>query len=168
MSEQQSPTSEHLWLLDEQESFQRHVLQMAEAATRNLVILTNHLDPSLFDNEIFCDHISRLARRDRHSQVRILVKNAKPIVEGGHKLLKLSRRLPSSIFIKKLLVEPSDNRCSYLCADKELLLFQHDEGEYQGFANYQAGPEAQKILEEFDYLWQRQSGDDPQLRQLSL
>jgi len=168
MPETPSTVDENLFLLEGLTTFSKHALQITKKARRKLYILSDTLDFTLYDNDDIESAISALARSDRHANVQILVKDIRPLVERNHRLLRLARRLPSKVMLRRLTIEPENNERAYLIGDRSLLLYKHDDKEYQGFANYQAGPEVLKIMEEFMYLWQRHSDDDVDLRNLSL
>jgi len=163
-----SPTDENLILLNGVESFYKHALGCAEKSQRELVVLSQQLDPLLYNHDNFADAVSKMVRSDRHSRVRILVKDPRPVIESGHRLLTLSRRLSSKIEIRKLLIEPKDETVGYLIGDKKYLLYQHTETQYSGFINYNGAPESKKLLEEFDYLWDQHGFVDPEFRQLMI
>src|SRR5690606_5552024 len=122
----------------------------------------------LYDRDDFASAVSRLVRKDRNARLRILVKDLRPLVEHGHRLLELSRRLSSKVEIRKLLIDAPGAERSFMIGDRELLLFQHEEGVYRGFANYRAGPEITPLLDSFNELWERHSEVSPDLRRLHL
>ena len=161
-------SSTDLHLLDSVEGFRAHALEMATHARHSVDILSTDLDFPLYNNAPFQQALSALARRGRNSQVRILVKATKPLVEKGHGVAQLVKRLPSKLEIRKLHLEPQNNAMAYLVVDRELLLYKNDDEAYQGFANYSARPEARRLLEEFTYLWEQHAREDPQLRLLTL
>ena len=168
MTETPSAVDDNLILLEGQEAFAKHLLQLIQTARRKVYILSRTLNDALYHDQEIADALSALVRNDRNAEVCILVKKVKPLVELNHHLLRLARRLPSKITIKKLLIEPQDDDRAYLIGDRDLLLYQHDEAEFTGFVNYSAKPEVAKILDDFDYLWQRQSIVDEDLRSLHL
>lgn len=161
-------SSSDLHLLETVEAFRVHALEMATHARNNIDILSTDLDFPLYNNAEFQQALSALSRRSRNSRIRILVKSTKPIVEKGHFVAQLAKRLPSKLEIRKLHLAPQDNAMAYLVVDRELLLYKNDDEEYQGFANYSARPEARRLLEEFTYLWEHHAREDPQLRLLTL
>lgn len=168
MKERQSELDDRLFLLEGAEAFTKHARQIVAQSSRKLAILSETLDPAIFDQKGFSDLVSRLARGDRNAMVRILVKDIQPLVEGGHALLSLARRLSSKIELRKLLIEPENATQAYLIGDRRGLLYKHDDREYQGFASYRAGPEANRLLTEFDNLWERHSELSPALRSLRI
>lgn len=168
MKEVQSEASEHLLLLEDAAAFAKHAQQIAARSSREICILSGSLDPTIYDQENFVRLVSELARSERHAQVRILVKDVRPILERGHKLLNLARRLSSKVQIRKLLMDPEDKDHSYLLSDRGLLLYMHEEGAYQGFADYDATSRTRQLLENFNRLWEHHSEVSPDLRQMHL
>ncbi|MEX1032585.1 MAG: hypothetical protein WDZ30_04445 [Cellvibrionaceae bacterium] len=168
MKEIQSEVDENLILLEDGEAFAKHARQIVEQGRRELAILSSSLDPYIYDRTDFADLVSSLARGDRKAEVRIQVKDIRPLVERGHRLLKLARRLSSKVHIRKLLIEPENDTRAYLIGDRGLLLYKHDDTEYKGFANYRAGPEANALLDVFNHLWEQHSTVDPSLRNLRI
>lgn len=168
MTETISPTDTNLIQLEGEPAFLKHSKEIVKQCTREIHILSSELDRSIFTDEELVNMLSVFVRQERHCTIKILVKDIKPIIERGHALLALARRLSSKIIIKKLLMEPKDNAIAYLIGDKRLLLYKHSDSEHVGFVNYAAGPESNKLLEEFTYLWEQHSVADPELKQLSI
>ncbi len=157
-----------LHILHTLEDFQTHLLTVLESARQRLAILTNELDPLLFNRPEVSHEMSRLARSHPQAEIRMLIKNTRPMVVQSHCLLQLYRRLPSKIGLRQLSFEPKNTEMAYVIADRNVVLMQNDQAAYEGFVNYKAKPEAKHFLDEFDYLWSNHSREDPQLRQLSL
>lgn len=174
MSEQSS-TSKDLFLLDSAQDLREHALDLASRGRRQLKILSQRLDPTLYDNDNFASAVSFLARYHRSSSVQILVKDTKPLIERGHSLIRLAQRLPSKVEIRLLKQEtrqePDNNAMGFMLVDSDGLLYINDDNahraETRGFANYAAAPEMKSLNEVFQRLWQC-SEPDPNLRQLKL
>lgn len=165
---QRTASSDGLFILDGLEDFYHHALEMANTARRELIILSEQLDFHLFNTPPFQQAVLELAKSNRRSDIKILVRQTQPIVDRGHRLLDLFRRIPSRISLKALSSTPEDKHKDYMIIDQSLVLFKNDAHEYIGFANYQARAEAQQLLNEFMYLWEQRSNDVPEFRQLFL
>lgn len=164
MAEQISETDPELRLLDAQDDFSSHAIELAGKSRRDLMILSHRLDPLVYDTEDFYQAVLRFARQDRRSMVRMLVNDVKPIVEQGHYLLRLARRLSSKVEIRRLAFEPKDKEAAWLMGDRQYLLYKHDDSVYRGFVNYNARMECLEFADEFNILWDRHSVVDPSLR----
>lgn len=168
MTESTSPTDAGLIQLEGVEAFAKHAVKLVQKSRRELVILSRYLDLPVYGQEGFQSALSKLVREDRNSRVRILVKEPRPLLETGHPLLTLGRRLSSKVELRKLTYEPQDDAIGYLVGDRELLLYDRADGNCQGFVNYRAAPEASALLDEFNYLWEQHGYADPAFRQLVL
>lgn len=163
-----SESCESLTLLHGPEAFSKHLQQMLAGGRRYVDILTQQLDPLLFANADVCDALSALARTHRQAEIRILIKDPKPLLGKHHALLALQKRLTSKIKIRRLKIQPQNEHQGYVIVDQRQVLLQHHDGEFDGFCNTNAAPEAKAFLEEFTLLWQRQTVEIAELRPLSL
>lgn len=163
----ESPQQEPLVQLAGLEDLREHSTRMAQLAQRQLRIFSAQLDPQIYEQAPFVDALSAFARRSRYTDIQLLIKDTRPLIERAHKLRQLAMRLPSHIAIRRLGIEPEDKDMSILLVDTNKILYRADESDYKGFANYAAGPEVRHYGEIFTRLWQ-QSAPDPELRQFSL
>ncbi len=167
-TERPSETCDTLTLLHGSEAFRKHLLACLSSGHRQLDILTNDLDPQLYDHELICKSISALARNHPKALVRILIKQPKLATQSRHRLIELHKRLSSKIHCRRARTEPKDEARSYIVIDGKQVILQHSDGDYDGFSNTEAKPEARALLEEFNWLWERQSDVIVELRTLSL
>ena len=146
--------------------FAEFAIKLCASASRYIRILSPQLDHAVFDNAELADIISTLARRDSHSRVQILISDSRPLVHRGHRLLNLARRLPSSIFLRKLADHPEMTGETVIMRDLDGVLYMPpDEG--PGFYETNSRASAQQFIDKFDPLWQR-GVQDPNFRRLGL
>lgn len=162
-----SAVSPDLFLLDSCEDFHGFALQLLAKTRRHLAILSRDLDPAIFNSTEFVEAVSQFARSSRYAQVQILVKDTKPLLERGHKLVRLAQRLSSKITIRKLTQEADNKDMGFMLCDGHGLLYKNDEAVYQGFANFKADVEVKRFRETFDYIWQYGEAD-PNLQELHI
>lgn len=163
----QSSASETLYLLDGINDFQQHALMLVEKCRRNLSILSHDLDTLVYDNASFVSALSALARSSRYSQIHILVKETRPLIERRHQLVELSRRLSSKVILRKLTLLPENTDMAFMIGDDDKLLYKNDDQVYRGFANHDARAEVRRLGETFNYVWQY-AEPEPGLQQLHL
>lgn len=163
-----SAVSDSLTLLDGPAAFEKHLQLILGEGGRQVHILSKNLDPALFSTESTCDLISRIARSHRQAEIFILVREAQDLVGIHHRLVALHQRLSSKIHLRRSLLEADPENKAYVIVDGRQLLFQHNDGDYEGFCNTDAGPESKALLEEFRGLWDRQSDEIKDLRPLML
>lgn len=168
MVEKTTETDTNLVLIDELDDFSNHATQVVESSRREVLLLSKTLDPAIYNNEPFYQAVLDFARQDRNAQVKILVKDIQPVVEQGHRILNLARRLSSKVEIRKLLIKPEKDSITYLIGDRKCLLYMHEDQVYNGFVNYEAAQESKSLADEFSYLWDKHSVLDPSLRTMLL
>lgn len=147
--------------------FDQLAVELCDSARRYIRILSPTLDREVFDNAQLCDAISKLARRSRHSEIRILVNDSRPIVEHGHRLVTLAQRIPSLIHIQRLSDHPQMNDDTMVIRDSDGLLFKPAGSDHQGFYEPDSKARVASYVERFDELWER-SGPDINLRQMRI
>lgn len=142
-------------------------LDLARQCQRQLRILSNSLEPEFYDHPEFAAAVSALARRSRHTEIRLLIVDGRPLARRGHALLDLHRRLPSAIGLRRVTCESADIVENYLIADDRGLLCLALREPEQAWADYNNRPLAEDYAERFDQLWHRAEAD-PELRVLHL
>lgn len=142
-------------------------LDLARQSRRHLRLLSLHLEPDWFDRPALAQALSALARRHRSTEVRLLVADSRPLAGRSHALVNLSRRLSSSVLLRRAPVEASDLRELFLVADNQGLLCWAAREPERAWADYHNRPAAEDAAIRFDELWYRAT-DDPELREIHL
>lgn len=142
--------------------------EFAGLAQRSIDIFSHQLNPALYDDAELVDVISALARRGPQTQIRILVRDPRPLYGCDRPLLTLAQRLPSHMQIRAYTEGASDPRLGFFCADGEHLIHFADEPALTGFARREARAESRQLRDEFEHLWIYGSREDANLRRLSL
>jgi len=154
-------------MLEGEPALAEAILELCERARREILILAQDLDPNLFDSIELSEALSRFARRNEQTKVRILVHDITRMVRDGHRLLNLSRRLPSSVSIRLVHPEMRDRSENMVLADRTGLVVQPKFDTECGFANHNDAPLTRQYGDVFDRLQDR-SLSDPNLRQMAL
>jgi hypothetical protein len=162
-----SSVSPDLFLLSSLQDFHTESLKLIQQSRRSIAILSHDLDPLLYGTSEFVQAISDFVRTSRYTQVQILVKNTKPLVETGNKLAKLHQRLSSKVMLRKLTIQPQNTDMGFMLCDTDMLLYKNDDANYKGFANFNAAAEVKRLRESFDYIWQY-GEPEPELQQLHI
>ncbi len=165
-TEDEAPASQPLAVTSHSDAAER-LETVVRAARRELLIFSPYLDHSLFDTEALVEAVSAMARLASRSHVQILVLDSKLIVDRGHRLLDLARRLDQKIEIRKLS-EPVDSKTSsFVCADHDGYWLLPGYDEYQGVADLYNPVTTKRLRETFQTAW-RKAQPDPELRVLRL
>ena len=142
-------------------------LSMVSQAKRAIRIFTQDLDHPLYDNDEFVDTIAEVARKHRYTLIQILVIDSSKAIKLGHRLVDLAKRLPSSVFIRKVHPDFADNNESFMLVDNKGLIRRPKADTLLGTAEFKATPSAQPKERYFMDVWER-SSEDPSLRRLCL
>jgi predicted GNAT family N-acyltransferase len=142
-------------------------VELVASASRQISILSPTLDNEVFDRRELSEALAALARRGRESLVRILVRDARPIVQRGHRLLQLARRLPSSVRLQKLAEHPDWKGETIVIRDRDGVLYKPGDADHEGFYEPDSRASTQKHADLFEELW-RHSTQDVEFRSFSL
>jgi hypothetical protein len=140
---------------------------LVAGAERTVRILSDALEPSLFDHAALADALSRMVRRARQCEVRILLKDSRNLVQRSHHLGTLHRRLGSSVQIRKLSDFPEHYVANYVLVDDRGVLFLPMDDDKVCFVNPDDRALVRHYGEQFDELWAR-SGPDEELRNMPM
>ena len=147
--------------------FDAFAVKLCQSASRYICILSPQLDYAAFDNSELVDALSALARRSRQTQVRILINDSRALVGRTHQLLQLARRLPSTVFIRKLAEHPNWNNETLVIRDRDGVLYKPGGSDHDAFYEPDSRASTQKHLELFEELW-RFGVEDEELRSLHI
>ena len=147
--------------------FDELAVELCANASRSVCILSPELDREAFDNPALVDVLSALARHSRQTDVRILVQNAGKLVGRGHRLLQLSRRLPSTVRIQRLAEHPDWNGETIVIRDRDGVLYKPGDADHEGFYEPNSRASTQHHADLFEDLW-RHSVEDTEFRAFSL
>jgi len=128
---------------------------MAAQAARELRIFSRDLDAAVYDHEGFLESVRRLALRSQHSTVEILLFDAERAVHEGHRLIALTRQLPSRIQIRRIPAEFHRRLVAYLIADDEGYLLRPLAEAFEGRTDFSAPMQVRHLRSEFDHIWER-------------
>ncbi len=136
-------------------------------ARRHLVIYSELLDPTYFEDERVVTAVSEFARRSRTAEIRILIRSSSIIQSRGHRLVELIKRLMSKIQIR--LVHPDDDapESCFASWDGEGYWRLPDDRTPAGVMRTEDPVRARKLQDTFDILWRR-AKVDPNLRVLRI
>lgn len=143
------------------------IVELAAHARREILILSQDLDPRYFDRPELLEALSRFARRHGNASVRILVHDTRRIIRDGHGLLELGRRLSSSFGIRLVHPEMRDREDTFVLADRTGMVGIPRSSNPAGFLNLNDSP----LTRQYANLWNRlndRSVTDPNLRQMSI
>jgi hypothetical protein len=139
---------------------------MARQARRRLWIASHMLNRQLYDAGEFVDAVRSLATEHPQADIRILVRDLRPIVQDGRGLVRLAQRLPSIIAVRHLTDD--DDQRSFMLADEHGSVLRTRWFDlHEARASFGDRGQVRRLAEDFVRLWET-GAVPPELRQLSL
>ncbi len=142
-------------------------LALAKQANRSLHIFSHDLDPMIYDNNEFVDAVRELAIGHSQAQLQIIIQDSRKIIENGHRIVELARRVSSRIFIRRTPPELKSYSQAFLIADKTGVLYRTIGDRFEGYVNFDDRFECKNLLDFFATTWEH-SAPDPELRRLHI
>ena len=140
-------------------------LDLVQQAQRHVRILSNALDPDIYDNAELAAALSQLVRNYRGADIRILIVDSSGLAQTSHALVALAKRLSSAIKIRKINAPNEVLPENYLIADGRGLLCLSLRETALSWADYNNKPLANEYTQTFDEMWNH-AQEDPYLRVL--
>jgi len=153
--------------LENADDFIRHIRYCALLGRRQMLISSENLREDVFSDTQLVDAISAFVRSDKHTSLKILLRDGSYLASRSAPLKVLAQKLPSKVQIQ-VLNEQSDEIDSFISVNHRHLVFFNDENTLEGFCSYKAAPECQSLRDKFEHHWAHMSAQDPNLAQLSL
>lgn len=145
------------------EAARKRLLALIATASRHVDIMSPSLEPQLLDDPAIVQALIALARRGRQSRIRVLVQDLSGILDAGHSLVALGRRLTTAMEIRVLSEHPEWNRETAVIVDACAgALTRLDDHRIHPFPRR---AEARRQAEVFERLW-RVAVLSPELRTL--
>ena len=149
------------------DDFFQILLQMSQQSRRNILIFSHSLDHRIYDNEDMYTAFKDLAIASRHTYIKILLQDAKPMTTRGHRLLELSRHLSSHVAIRLTAKEHKDILKTFILVDDCGFIIQDNPHRYDARCSFNAPLHARDLKEKFTDMWER-GFEDNSLRRLGL
>ena len=144
------------------------ILHLVQSVEQRIAIFSQRLEPLLYNNQEICEQISLLARKNRHSDIRIISQNTRSVIADGHCLIQLAQRLSSSIQIR-IPNTPELQRFSesWLIIDQHSICQIDNPERYEGSLIEHNREHLKTKLDFFNLAWEN-SLPDPNSRRLQI
>jgi len=152
---------------DDMGEARKHALALIEQVRRSLSIYTPDLEPWLYNHSCIQKACSQFLRAHPRNRLRILVGDSSRAVKEGHRLVTLSRRLTSSLHIRRTHQDYQLQTSAFLVVDGCGMLIRPNADQFSGQALYRDPGRARQQLRLFDAAWDR-SLPDPDMRSFLL
>ncbi|MBM7061779.1 histone acetyltransferase HPA2 [Pseudomonas sp. UL073] len=149
------------------EAARAHALALFGQAQRSLCLYSQDLESWLYHHSSIQDAATHFLLASPKNRLRILVRDVSRAVREGHRLITLSRRLPSNLHIRKLHPDYPIEDAAFLLADDRGLLLRPSPEQPVGYALYNDPGRVRLRQAQFDQAWDT-SITDPDLRSFLL
>lgn len=129
--------------------------ELAESATREIVIFAPQLDGAFFNSSRFARALASFAARHRQNLARIVVEDAEQALRDNDRLVGLCRRLSDFIHMQQVAEEHLGIREMFMVVDHRGYLYQQDTAKPECVAHPHDGHEAVLLTRRFNELWDR-------------
>jgi hypothetical protein len=142
-------------------------IAVAQSARRQIAIMGQDLEPTLFADPRFVEAIRQLAIAHPAMPVRILLSDGRTFARTAFRLVGLAQRIPSRVAIRCLPEEGRDDLEAALIADQRAYLRRHQGDTESAVMELQGRREARRLQDAFERLWE-QSDPAIEFRRLGL
>lgn len=153
--------------IERMEECRRAALAIAKQCQRTLHIVSYDLDPIVYDNAYFIEAVQKLATSGPRVKIQIIVVSPRKVVDHGHRLIEVARRLTSFIEIRKINSDLKDLSSAYLIGDECAVIYRKDTHRYEGFVNFNDRGFCRRQLMDFKDSWEK-SAQDVNLQRLHI
>ncbi len=130
-------------------------LSLATQTRRSLDIVSRHLDPVLYDDDLFVAALRKLVVENHRAQVRVLVLDSAPVITRSHRLVDLAQHLSDFISIRVPAPEHKEFNEAWLVADNTGYIHRRFSDRFEATANFAARRVASNLTNRFEELWNR-------------
>ena len=140
-------------VLTDREEVREAVAELIGHAERGLAILTQDLEPEIYDHDIFLEKLKKFILARSFARVRVLIVHPERTMKLGNQFVTMGRRLNSYIEIRHARPEYRDCRDAFCLADDRAIVYRPDAQNWDGMLALEQEL-AKTYLERFDQLWQ--------------
>lgn len=155
-------------LLEGQRECQAAAKALILSSVGRVYLLTQHLEPELYNDAEIHRHLSQLAASNRNTDIRVIAHDTRVAANRGHFLIHLAQKLPSFAQIRTTVTPPHRNfRESWLIADDGAYMRIRNPERFEGYYELGNKLECRGYYEEFIEMWEA-CEPDQNTRRLSL
>lgn len=128
--------------------------RLLQQSHNSIDIFSHMLDHRIFDQDTVIEAIRNMAVGNSRARVRILVREPQFMINNGHRILELARRLSSYIDIRKTHQHYAQTRRMYVIADQRGYLYKESDERYEGLVSFYDLAQSREWLNSFNEAWE--------------
>ena len=124
-------------------------------ATQRVYIISQNLEPDIYNHKEIYDHLTSLATRNRKADIRMIAHDTRMAANQGHFLIHLAQKLPSFAQIR-LTVTRAHRKFieSWLIVDDMAYMRIKDTIRYEGSFESNNKMETRSYISSFEEIWE--------------
>jgi hypothetical protein len=142
-----------LCMLTSMEDVRGAVRRAASGAQRLMSILTEDLEPEIYDHPVFLETVKRFVLSRSFAKVRVLLHDQSRLIGNSNRFIAMSRRLASCIEVRVVAPAWRASNQALLLADATAIVYRPRSDMWQGVAGFNQPPIVRMHLQEFDQMW---------------
>lgn len=142
-------------------------IALTQQTVRSIDIISERLDPGVFDSPDFIESVKQLSISNKSSKVRILIKNSEFMTSNGHRMIEIIQLLTSTIEVRKISDDYKSYGEAFTVFDRKGVIYLRHADRYEGIANFNRPRMATELSNFFNEVWEH-SVPDANLRRLHL
>ncbi len=155
-------------LLDGRSDCQEAVKTLILGSVGRVYLITQQLEPTLYNDVEIYDHLSHLAATNRNTDIRIIAHDTRVAANQGHYLIHLAQRLPTYAQIRHTVTQEHRHfRESWLIADDNAYMRIRNPERYEGYYEFDNKLECRSYYDQFIDIWEA-CEQDQNSRRLSI
>lgn len=149
------------------EGFALAAQALVAQADHHVDLFTPDMDPTIYDTEPFIDALRAFAARRPRNRVRVLAQSTERARVEGHGLVRVLRRLPSRVDIRRPPEDYMGRAEEFLVIDGTGCLYRGKATEYLGYVDFHGQWHTQRLMTFFEEVWER-SDREPEFLELRI
>ena len=129
-------------------------LAMIRQTRQSLIMLSRDLDSRVYDHAELVEAVKDFVLASRHASVQIIVQDSSHVVQQGHRLVDLCRRLPSYMTIRVPAKEHETYNSAFMVSDRVGVLHRIHADRYDGSANFNDRQMGDDLTKMFGEMWE--------------
>lgn len=138
--------------LRDEDEIRQAAIHLANQAEREILILSQELDPAIFGHHEFTDEL-RSFIHNRNSKMRILVTMDRKLIRGSHRMVTMARKFSSTIAIHRLDPRKRSFRETAMLCDEVALLLRPNPELSMAIMDCDTPGGGNKMKTQFESLW---------------
>ncbi|HID82400.1 MAG TPA: hypothetical protein EYH06_08950 [Chromatiales bacterium] len=127
-------------------------IQLAGQARHEILIISREFEPMIYGHHEFTDHIGQFIR-DRRTDMRILVRDERPMIRHSHRLAEMAISYSSKIAIRKLGSTDKDYNEAWMLCDSIALLYRPIADLFEATLDCYTPRRGKECQEAFEKMW---------------